>query len=215
MAVCVAADKRYFRQILAETRRALPAAYVARLSAPITERLCASPIYRDRATVVLYAPKDNEAETEGIFADALKSGRRVLYPRIAPERHQLSLVLVSDRAELRPGTYGLLEPTGSEVVPPQDLGRALICVPGVAFSRVGQRLGRGGGYYDRLLAAAAPDTVTAGLAYSFQVLDRLPESPGDWRLDFIVTESALHVAGHAPRPDAVRTDQGGVPRCLR
>jgi hypothetical protein len=47
------------------------------------------------------------------------------------------------------------------------------------------------------------------------VLDRLPESPGDRRLDFIVTESALHVAGHAPWPGAARTDQGGVPRCLR
>jgi 5-formyltetrahydrofolate cyclo-ligase len=215
MAACVAVDKKYFRQILTETRRVLPEALAGRLSSLVAERLCASTFYRDRATVVLYAPKDNETDTAEIFTDALKSGRRVLYPRIVPERRELSLVLVSDRAELRPGAYGLLEPTGSEIVPPEDLGRMLICVPGVAFGCAGERLGRGGGYYDRLLAATAPQIVTAGLAYSFQVLDRLPESPGDRRLDFIVTESALHVAGHAPRPDAARTDQGGIPRCLR
>jgi 5-formyltetrahydrofolate cyclo-ligase len=214
MAECVAVDKKYFRQILAETRRVLPRAFAGKLSSLIARRLCASTIYRDHATVVLYAPKDNEPETGEILTDALNSGRRVLYPRIVPNDRELSLVVVSDRAELQPGTYDLLEPTGSEVVPPEDLGRALICVPGVAFSCAGQRLGRGGGYYDRLLTAA-PQIITAGLAYSFQVLDRLPESPGDRRLNFIVTESALHVAGRAPRPDAVRTDQGGIPRCLR
>ena len=72
-----------------------------------------------------------------------------------------------------------------------DLERALICVPGVAFSLSGQRLGRGGGYYDRLLAAVHPQAITAGLAYSFQVLDRLPQSPQDRRLGLIVTASAF------------------------
>jgi 5-formyltetrahydrofolate cyclo-ligase len=83
----------------------------------------------------------------------------------------------------------------------------------VAFSLAGQRLGRGGGYYDRLLAGVGPQAITAGLAYSFQVLDRLPESPDDRRLDLIVTESALYVAGDAPQPAAMRMDQGGVPKC--
>ena len=90
-----------------------------------------------------------------------------------------------------------------------DLERALICVPGVAFGPAGQRLGRGGGYYDRSIAALAPQTVTAGLAYSFQVLDRLPESPDDRRLGLIVTESAVHrAAATLPVADA-QWAQGG------
>jgi 5-formyltetrahydrofolate cyclo-ligase len=64
----------------------------------------------------------------------------------------------------------------------------------VAFSHTGQRLGRGGGYFDRALAALGPLTITAGLAYSFQLLDWLPQSPNDRRLDLIFTESAVHVA---------------------
>jgi 5-formyltetrahydrofolate cyclo-ligase len=116
-------------------------------------------------------------------------------PRVIPDTRELVMVLVRKRAELEPGAFGVLEPTGVEIVPVADLGPALICVPGVAFSRSGQRLGRGGGYFDRFLAAAGLRAVTAGLAYSFQLLDRLPESPNDRRLNLIFTESATHVAG--------------------
>jgi 5-formyltetrahydrofolate cyclo-ligase len=209
----VADEKKYFREILKECRTRLSKTWVAASSQKVQRRLLASDYYRRAATVALYAASNHEVETEVIFADALASGRRVLFPRVVREHNELSMVLVNDRAELQRGAFNLLEPTGAEIVPVTELGLALICVPGVAFSRAGQRLGRGGGYYDRLLADVTPQAVTAGLAYSFQVLDWLPETPGDRRLDLIVTESALHSAGGTPRPAWERTDQGGVPRC--
>ena len=203
--------KQYIRGILAETRAALSRAYAAEVSAAVQDRLLNSAPYRDCETVVLYSPKDNEIGTEVVFTDAVRSGRRVLFPRIVRELGELSLIRVNDRAELRPGAFGLLEPTGAEIVRLAALERTLICVPGVAFSPAGQRLGRGGGYYDRMLAAASR-AITVGLAYSFQVLDWLPESPEDRRLDVIMTESAMHAADGSPRAAAL-TDQGGVPRC--
>jgi hypothetical protein len=63
-----------------------------------------------------------------------------------------------------------------------------------------------------MLAEACVGTITAGLAYSCQILDRLPETPNDRRLNIIVTESAIHLAGNAPHPAVVEADQGGVPR---
>jgi 5-formyltetrahydrofolate cyclo-ligase len=198
----VADEKKYLRQILTESRVRLSLERAVALSKQVQERLLESDFYRDLRCVVLYAEKDNEVATEQIFADALASGRRVLFPRVIPECG-LALVRVCSRDELRPGTFGLLEPTGSEIVPPAELGRALICVPGVAFSLEGQRLGRGGGYYDRLLAETGSQAVTAGLAYSFQVLDRLPESPDDRRLQLIVTESGVYAAGASTRPAGV------------
>lgn len=195
----MADEKKYLRQILTESRTRLLSARATALSKQVQERLLESDFYRRSRCVVLYAEKDNEVATEQIFADALASGRRVLFPRMTPE-FGLSLVRVCSRDELRLGTFGLLEPTGSEIVPPAKLGRALICVPGVAFSLEGQRLGRGGGYYDRLLAETGSQAVTAGLAYSFQVLDRLPESPDDRRLQLIVTESGVYAAGASTRP---------------
>jgi 5-formyltetrahydrofolate cyclo-ligase len=191
----VADDKKYLRKILRECRSSLPERYVAVASDAVQRRALESAVYRDAATIVLYAAKENEVSTYVLLADALRSGRRVLMPRVIPDTRQLLMVLVRKRADLEPGAFGLLEPTGAEIVPVADLGPALICVPGVAFSRSGQRLGRGGGYFDRFLAAAGLRAVTAGLAYSFQLLDRLPESPNDRRLNLIFTESATHVAG--------------------
>jgi 5-formyltetrahydrofolate cyclo-ligase len=192
----VADDKKYLRKVLTECRRALPQAYVAAASRRIQLRLLESRFYQAASTIVLYSAKDNEVGTDLLLADALRTHRRVLLPRVIPEFRELVLVPVSDRTGLIPGSFGLLEPVGTEIVPVANLGAALFCVPGVAFSPAGQRLGRGGGYFDRTLTALGPRTVTAGLAYSFQLLDRVPESPNDWRLNLIFTESAIH-AGQA------------------
>jgi 5-formyltetrahydrofolate cyclo-ligase len=188
----VADDKKYLRNILGECRRALPIAYVASASRRVQLRILESNLYRATSTVILYAAKDNEVGTDLLLADAFGSRRHVLLPRVIPEARKLVIVRVGSSAELVPGSFGLLEPMGADIVPIGNLGPALFCVPGVGFSRTGQRLGRGGGYFDRALAAAGPQTVTAGLAYSFQLLDRLPESPNDRRLNLIFTESAVH-----------------------
>jgi 5-formyltetrahydrofolate cyclo-ligase len=209
----VADDKKNLRRILAESRGALSAAYADARSTLIQRRLLGAAAYIQADAVVLYAAEQNEVATDLIFADALASGRRVFFPRIDPEDKDLLLVRVGDRAELRPGAFGIREPTGAELAQPHELRRALICVPGVAFGLAGQRLGRGGGYYDRLIAALAPQVITAGLAYSFQMLDRLPESPHDRRLGLIVTEFALHATAGPRPPSRVTADQGGIARC--
>lgn len=211
----MADEKKYFRRILSECRSALPVRRAALLSELAQQRLLDSRWYRDAACVVLYAAKDNEVSTSRIFEDAIQSGRRVLFPKIIPAEHHLLLIRVNGPADLSPGAFGIHEPAGAEIVPSAELGDALICVPGVAFSREGKRLGRGGGYYDRFLSRLAPQAVTAGLAYSFQVLDRVPESPSDRRLDLIITESALHVARAVERPNVPvsRMCQGGVTKC--
>jgi 5-formyltetrahydrofolate cyclo-ligase len=199
----VADDKKYLRRVLGECRSALPMAYVASASRRVQLRIIQSGFYQDTSTVVLYAAKDNEVATDLLLADALGSGRRVLLPRIIPKIRELEIVRVRGSAELVPGNFGLLEPSGADIVPFASLGSALFCVPGVGFSRTGQRLGRGGGYFDRALTAIGPQTVTAGLAYSFQLLDQLPESPNDRRLNLIFTESALHAGRPLVRPLSV------------
>jgi 5-formyltetrahydrofolate cyclo-ligase len=211
----VAATKQPLRRALSACRIALSEAHVATASAAVQQRLIASPCYRECSDVVLYAPKDHEVGTESIFAEALRARRRVFFPKIQSADLQLSLVRVTDSRQLIPGVFGILEATGAETVPLAELRRALICVPGLAFSPCGQRLGRGGGYYDRLLLNAGPETISVGLAFSFQLLDLLPESPSDRRVNLIVTESALFDPA-ASCQVGLRTapsDQGGVPRC--
>lgn len=198
--MCVADDKKYLRKVLGDCRSGLSAAFVVAASRRVQLRVLESNFYQATPTIVLYAAKDNEVATDLLLNDALASRRRVLLPKVIPEIHELAIVRVRNRAELVPGNFGILEPAGTEIVPVADLGPALFCVPGVGFSRMGQRLGRGGGYLDRTLAAIAPQTITAGLAYSFQLLDRLPQSPNDRRLNLIFTESAVHAGRPSTGP---------------
>jgi 5-formyltetrahydrofolate cyclo-ligase len=209
----VADEKKILRRVLAECRAEFPACMAARLSILVQHNLLEASCYAGAACVILYAAKDNEVATDLIFAHAIASGRRVFYPHIVAPSHDLSLVRVDRLAQLQPGAFGILEPTGAEIARYADLEHALICVPGVAFGPAGQRLGRSGGYYDRLIAALAPQTVTVGLAYSFQVLDRLPESPHDRRLGLIVTESSVHRPPEFSPAAGARMDQGGITRC--
>ncbi len=197
---CVADEKKYLRKVLGECRSNLPDDYVAALSRKIQFRVLSSSFYRAAPTLVLYAATDNEVRTDLLIKHALASDRRLFLPRIRQNSRELSFVRLRDCAELAPGSFGILEPTGTELLPPADFGQALFVVPGVAFSPTGQRLGRGGGYYDRTLAAVGRQTLTAGLAYSFQMLDRLPQSSCDRRLKVIFTESATHAGAALDSP---------------
>ncbi|MGH9132363.1 MAG: 5-formyltetrahydrofolate cyclo-ligase [Ilumatobacteraceae bacterium] len=84
---------------------------------------------------------------------------------------------------------------GKRVVVPEDepdpVAVDAVIVPGVAFARDGARLGQGGGWYDRFLAAIRPECTTIGVGFEPQLVDALPTEPHDIRLDCIVTESSV------------------------
>lgn len=208
----MADEKQYLRAVLSETRSSLCAVCASARSARVQRRLLSTKAYLAAAKVVLYAPLAREVETNLIAADALRSHRQLYYP-IADRKHRrIRLGAVSDLGDLRIGAFGILEPPAAGALEAEALGAALVCVPGIAFTPAAARLGRGGGYYDRLLATLSVEAVTAGLGYSFQLIDRLPEQAHDRRLDFIVTESAVYAASGAPAAAAQATDQGGQPK---
>jgi 5-formyltetrahydrofolate cyclo-ligase len=159
---------------------------------------------------VLYAACDGEVDTTLIAADAIRRGKRLHYPKIDQAGRRLRLGIVTDPSTLLTGTFGIPEPPQGSLVESEEIGPALICLPGVGFTRNGARLGRGGGYYDRLLAATGPQAVAAGLSYAFQLIDGLPEQDWDRRLDLVFTESAVYATASAPRTAARPADQGGV-----
>jgi 5-formyltetrahydrofolate cyclo-ligase len=101
----------------------------------------------------------------------------------------LKVCRVHSLADLEEGYMGILEPPENELVAPKDLD--MIFVPGLAFDRNGERLGRGAGYYDRLLAEPDIRAVLCGVCYDVQVMDCVPHEPRDHRVDMLVTESEL------------------------
>jgi 5-formyltetrahydrofolate cyclo-ligase len=212
----VADEKQYLRAILSEARRSLPAQRAGRLAAEVQRRLLATPEYRAAAKVVLYAPVGGEVASALIAADVLRTRRQLYYPIVDRGPRRIRLGAVSDLSELRSGAFGIPEPPVSGALEAGAFscgpGAALVCVPGVAFTPAGARLGRGGGYYDRLLSELPREARAAGLGYSFQLIDRLPEGTHDRRLDLIVTESAVYAASGAPPAATQTADRGGLPR---
>ena len=208
----MADEKQNLRAILSEARCSLSAAYIGALSTLVQQRVLSSQAYLAATKIVLYAPLTGEVETALIAADALRSHRRLYYPIVDQKNRRIRLGAVSDLSELALGAFGILEPAAAGALEAGELGAALVCVPGVAFTPAAARLGRGGGYYDRLLAALSAEAVTAGLGYSFQLINRLPEDLHDRRLDFVVTESAVYAASGAPHAATQTSDQGGSPK---
>jgi len=207
----VADEKKYLRAILKRTRESIAPHLAAALSARVQSRILTAEVYnQSSAPIVVYSPVRNEVSTESILDDALAADRQVLFPRLDCATRTLSLGSVRSRSDLSPGAYGILEPK-TATINPASISDCLVMVPGLAFSPRGERLGRGGGHYDRLLAELSPQAVTVGLAYSFQLLDRVPQSGWDRRLNFVVTETAVYRASDATWScGSYRT--GGIPK---
>jgi 5-formyltetrahydrofolate cyclo-ligase len=146
--------------------------------------------------VALYSAIQNEVGTSDLLAHALGSGKKVFYPRIGEDDGGW-FFRVSAAEELRAGRHGILEPAGTTPLAEAELETLIIFVPGVAFDPHGNRLGRGHGWYDRVLRRAAEHAAVVALAYEFQIVDAVPVGPGDRSVDYVVTERRLIDCGAA------------------
>jgi len=115
----------------------------------------------------------------------LPAGKSYGFPKVNGET--LKFYLVRSKEELVDGPWGLTEPDPASAEAASLDAFQGLCVPGVVFDREGRRLGRGKGFYDRVLAGYAGKKI--GVGYSVQVSDEpLPQEPHDVRMDWIVTE---------------------------
>ncbi len=207
----MADEKKYFRAILKRARDSVATSVAAALSARVQAAIIAADFYRQCSAVLLYSAIANEVSTDAILDDALASGRAVFYPRLGCASKELSVGKIDSRSDLVPGRYGILQPN-SATANPAALGPCTVLVPGVAFTARCERIGRGGGHYDRLLAELSPQAITVGLAYSFQLLEHIPQSGWDRRLNFVVTDRAAYSASGSFSCGGAFGTKGGIPR---
>ncbi len=126
-------------------------------------------------TVMFYISKDGEVDTEQMIRDALKMGKKVVVPlTLVKEKKIIPSELKDYDKELEKGPFGIYQP-GLKFIRKKTLKDIdLVIVPGVAFDRSGNRLGRGGGYFDRFLAKLKKKNVPMfGLAFDFQIQKKI------------------------------------------
>jgi len=179
--------KRAIRQQSLGRRLRLDDAELRHLSEAAQRRLLGQEIYASAGLVAIYSPIQNEVATDLVAQAAWRSGRELAYPRVTGE--QLEFCLVSEVDQLLPGKFGVLEPSGTEVVATELID--LLLVPGVAFDLRGHRLGYGKGFYDRLLTGPGRPRLAIGFAFEIQVWPALPRQSHDQTLDQLITEKTI------------------------
>ena len=135
--------------------------------------------------VLLYCPVKGEPDITPLFGEVLKRGSKLALPKVTGD--DLELLYIDTPLCLEEGAYGIPEPYAGERAYPGEID--FIAVPGIAFDKEGYRIGFGKGYYDKLLKRVSAPKV--GVAYSFQVLDRVPRENWDEPVDMIVTEEGV------------------------
>ncbi|MFM9001749.1 MAG: 5-formyltetrahydrofolate cyclo-ligase [Opitutia bacterium] len=147
--------------------------------------VAALPEWKQARTVCLYASFGNEPVTDGLLELALAQGRRLLLPRMAPDR-SASVRAVDSLTALKVSRLGIREP-GDDAEPAEASEADLILVPGLAFDRRGHRLGRGAGFYDLLLRRLPRRTFLLGHAHAFQLAGQVPTEEHDVRVRAVAT----------------------------
>ncbi len=182
------ADKCSLRDAYRRMRADAPEESRRRADEVICRNLVNFPPFAEAPLVLTYVSCGSEVDTRALIAGLLARGRRVAVPRCDVGRHQLGFCEIVGLDELASGTHGLLEPASdAPVMNASELVGSACLVPGLVFDAQGQRVGYGGGYYDRFLAFYPGEKI--GLARLAQISSNpLPHDAHDVAVDFIVTE---------------------------
>lgn len=170
-------------------RSLLPPSESRARSRLIQARVLQFPPYLLCRSVALYSPIQNEVETGEIRDHALVTGKSVFFPRLGA-KDSLELIQIGAATEFSPGRFGIPEPTGEKRLAGRDHQELVVFVPGVAFDLHGNRLGRGKGWYDRLIKELG-GAILVALAYDFQIVDEVPAEEWDQRVHYVITERSV------------------------
>ncbi|MGA3285051.1 MAG: 5-formyltetrahydrofolate cyclo-ligase [Verrucomicrobiota bacterium] len=172
------------KEIRAALQKIPPSARVA-ASTQIRARLKEQAFWQNAASILFFAPLPDEVDVWPLLEEILVGGKITALPRYDSANNDYFACRVQNlQTEIGAGQFGIREPkAGCPEIPLERLG--LILVPGVAFDLRGGRLGRGRGFYDRLLPEI--HGIKCGIAFDEQIVDAVPTGRLDVRMDFVLT----------------------------
>lgn len=172
--------KQELRTQIRATKRQHTSEQLADFSKNICDKILSMPIYQSAHTILLYSPLNDEVDVFSIVNDAYRNGKTVLLPKVVGD--DLELHIYKGVESLERGAFGILEPMGEVFFDYNQIELAI--VPGMAFDKAGHRLGRGKGYYDRLLPRLK-NAYKIGVCFPFQFLNEIPSEAHDVRMDYV------------------------------
>lgn len=174
-------NKQALRAQIREKKRAMTEEEIVSRSMALTEKFLSTNAYRQAKTIYGYLSYNQEVRTGPLLAQVLKDGKAVAVPKVCGE--EMRFILMTDLDAVAKGYAGIPEPIADGPIA-QD-PTALVLMPGLAFDRQGRRLGYGGGFYDKFLAAE-PNHPKIALCYDFQLLPALEMDSHDIPVDLVI-----------------------------
>ncbi|MBN2375500.1 MAG: 5-formyltetrahydrofolate cyclo-ligase [Sedimentisphaerales bacterium] len=169
---------------------------VAEKSLVACDLLCKTPEFAQAKVVMFFLSLSHEVETEQAIWKAFDSGKAVLVPKVDwTARKMMAVKLSGTDAELIKEPIGQLR-SPKEIDPVEASTIDLVVVPGLGFDKSGNRLGLGGGFYDRYLSGKDFRGIKCGLAFEEQVVEEIPVADHDQEIDMLVTNSEVRRFNH-------------------
>lgn len=185
--------KKKLRKNILTTRSSLSRQEVSTKSKIISNKIKQLIAYEKGQTIMIYLPIRNEVDVTVLIEDLWEKGKRVVIPVCDTKNINLIPTELRDLEEdLAPGTWGILEPKEDKMRPVELKDIDLVIVPGVGFDVSGNRLGYGGGYYDRFLLEIRANTPKVAVAFQLQIVATMMPDVFDIPMDMIITEEHIY-----------------------
>lgn len=183
-------DKTKLRNDLKTRLVAMDAAARAEKSKAACRNLIETPQFSQAAVVMIYLSLPHEVDTSTAILAAWQQGKTVAVPKISwQQRHMIPVIITSLEVGFSTEVGGLRNPITGVPMPLEEIG--IVVAPALGFDRKGNRLGRGGSYYDRFFANKDFHAVKCGLGFQEQIIDSVPVTEHDVRMDMLVTDDEV------------------------
>lgn len=177
-------EKASLRQEIRRRKQAYTPEQLQQLSKPVIERLLAHPAVKKANGICLYHSLPDEVFTHEAIEQLRTAGKQVYLPKVTGDGE---MTFLPYEGGLEKGAFGIMEGTGGNASDTAWQQADIVVVPGIAFDAQGHRLGRGRGYYDRLLAATHPLPYLIGLCFPFQLVERVPTDLHDIAMNEVIS----------------------------
>ena len=183
-------DKAELRRTLQNCLLAMPPQQRSEKSRQACQNLISTAEFQNASAVMMYLSLPHEADTSEAILQAWQLGKIVAVPKISwQQRHMIPVQINSLETGFSTEASGLRNPIGGAPIPFEEID--LVVTPALGFDRKGNRLGRGGSYYDRFFSNKELKAPRCGFAFAEQVVESIPATERDEPVDFLVTDQEV------------------------
>ena len=183
-------DKAQLRRKLQNCLLAIPSEQRSEKSRKACQNLVSIPQFQSASMVMMYLSLPHETDTSEAILHAWQLDKVVAVPKVSwQQRHMIPVQINSLETGFSTSTSGLRNPIAGMPMPLEDID--LVVTPGLGFDRKGNRLGRGGSYYDRFFANAELKAFRCGFGFAEQLVEAIPVTEHDQPVNLLVTDEEI------------------------